>query len=381
MMGENAPHTDGARARMRGRVAGVAACALCAGAAHGASETMRSIEGAPSAPVAPLAVLCGALARRAVGRELVERALAVGARTCREDGLRLGIVLCGARLSVSEIGDTARAAAPAVGVTVVSGMAAAPAACAIARRAGLGASGLTRKTGALLAAGTSICGVTAIGGLAPAIAATEREVGVAVANVVAYGTFGMLTYPYLAKRLFPEGGTPAGVFLGLSVHDTSQVIGAGMTFRQAFDDEVAFKAATVTKLTRNLGLAVVIPLLAMAFRDAATSTAGAVGGKKPALVPGFLIAFVGMAALRSLGDATEAVRDDPRWKMTTKLLGDFSSHVALPCAMAAVGLSLSTSSLSGIGAAPFVAGAVAAMTVASVAALSVKALEQSGQLK
>ena len=57
------------------------------------------------------------------------------------------------------------------------------------------------------------------------------------------------------------------MFLGLAVHDTSQVVGAGMTFRDAFDDEDAFKAATVTKLTRNLLLAVAIPYLAMSFRD------------------------------------------------------------------------------------------------------------------
>jgi uncharacterized integral membrane protein (TIGR00698 family) len=240
---------------------------------------------------------------------------------------------------------------------------------------------LTTKVGALLAAGSSICGVTAIGALAPAIGASQREVSLAVANVAAYGTFGMLTYPYVAKALFPDGGVPAGVFLGLSVHDTSQVVGAGMTFRDAFEDEVAFKAATVTKLTRNLCLAFAIPYLAYAFRDASVGASAGVATKRPALVPGFLIAFVAMAALRSLGDATESVRDDARWKRATKATGDFASNVVLPTAMAAVGLSMSASTLSGVGMAPFVVGACAATSVGVVAACSVKALETAGAFR
>ena len=189
----------------------------------------------------------------------------------------------------------------------------------------------------------------------------------------------MLACPWAAKRLFPEGGVPAGVFLGLSVHDTAQVVGAGMTFRDAFEDEMAFKAATVTKLTRNLTLALAIPYLAYAFRSADAGAGAA--AKRPALVPGFLIAFVAMAALRSLGDATESVRDDARWKRFHKATGDFASNVVLPTSMAAVGLCMSASALSGVGVAPFVVGACAATSVGVVAACSVKALDAAGAFR
>jgi uncharacterized membrane protein YadS len=148
-----------------------------------------------------------------------------------------------------------------------------------------------------------------------------------------------------------------------------------MTFRDAFDDEDAFKAATVTKLTRNLLLAVAIPYLAMSFRD---SVPNAVKGKRPPLVPGFLIAFLSAAALRSMGDATESVRDDERWKRGTKFMGDFASQIALPTAMAAVGLSTTASSLAGVGTAPFVVGACAALSVGCVAGAGVKALVAAG---
>ena len=51
--------------------------------------------------------------------------------------------------------------------------------------------GLPHKMSTLIACGTSICGVTAISALAPAIKATERETSFAIANVVAFGTIGM----------------------------------------------------------------------------------------------------------------------------------------------------------------------------------------------
>ena len=363
------------------RVAGVVTCGAIAALAHGTSETMSIArgDGRPSpVPAAPLAVAIGAIARAVAFADATtfERTLRRGVTFCGGSGLKMGVAALGAKLSLTEIGDVATAAAPVIVGTVGAGLAATPAFNAAAtRRLGNASGGLTAKTGALLAAGSSICGVTAIGALAPAIGASQREVSVAVANVVAYGTMGMMTYPYLAKWMFPDGGTPAGVFLGLAVHDTSQVVGAGMTFRDAFDDEDAFKAATVTTLTRNLLLAVAIPYLAMSFRD---SVPNAVKGKRPPLVPGFLIAFLSAAALRSMGDATESVRDDERWKRGTKFMGDFASQIALPTAMAAVGLSTTASSLAGVGTAPFVVGACAALSVGCVAGAGVKALVAAG---
>lgn len=67
--------------------------------------------------------------------------------------------------------------------------------------------------GSLLAAGTSICGVTAISALAPAIAATQAEVSVAVANVVLFGTAGMLLLPHAAHYLLGHCSEAAGMFL------------------------------------------------------------------------------------------------------------------------------------------------------------------------
>ena len=70
----------------------------------------------------------------------------------------------------------------------------------------------------------------------------------------------MLVYPYLAHAVLGSSET-IGLFLGTAVHDTSQVVGAALTYKQVYDDDVVLRVATVTKLTRNIFLAAVIPLL------------------------------------------------------------------------------------------------------------------------
>jgi len=56
---------------------------------------------------------------------------------------------------------------------------------------------------ALIAAGCSVCGVTAISALAPIVKANQQEISFAVANVVLFGTMAMLLLPYLAHAIFP----------------------------------------------------------------------------------------------------------------------------------------------------------------------------------
>eukprot|EP00976_Prorocentrum_cordatum_P038586 784960-Prorocentrum_minimum.AAC.1 len=53
--------------------------------------------------------------------------------------------------------------------------------------------------------------------------ASEREVSLAVANVVVFGTLSMLTLPTVAHYLLGGDSVAAGMLLGVGVHDTSQV--------------------------------------------------------------------------------------------------------------------------------------------------------------
>jgi uncharacterized membrane protein YadS len=240
--------------------------------------------------------------------------------------------------------------------------------------------GLPVQMSLLLTAGTSICGVTAITALAPAIKAPNRDVAVAVANTVAFGTIGMLTYPYLFHALCTSS-EQLGMCLGVAIHDTSQVLGAALSCKQVFDDEVAFKVAAVTKLMRNLGLAVAIPALTYSYHSSIkkanhqqnakdstneeikTAETSTISGLQTftKYVPPFLVAFVGVSALRSVGDYM--IPDMKAYEMVMNFAGNELSKDALGIAMAGVGLSTSASSLRGVGWKPFAIGGAGAMVV------------------
>lgn len=324
-----------------------------------------------SSPVSgvPVAIVIGLLLRNLVP---LPQSLTPGLRVATTTLLRAGIVLVGIRLSLFDVIALGLAGLPVVVAAIATGLV-----FVTWFNRWLG---LPPRLGTLIAAGTSICGVTAIVSTAPAIEADEREVAYAVANVVAFGLFGMLVYPYLAHALL-SGSATIGLFLGTAVHDTSQVVGAALTYKQLFNDDVVLRTAMVTKLTRNMFLAAVIPLLTwMHVRDGAAQ-----GGAKRAsgssawtrYVPGFVLGFLAMAVLRSGGDALIArgataygVFDAAQWSNFIALIGDtVASRVLLGTAMAAVGLSTSFAVFKGVGLRPFAVGLAGALAVGCVGLL------------
>lgn len=292
--------------------------------------------------------------------------LAPGLKFATTTILRAGIVLVGIRLSMLDVVKLGVAGLPVVMAAIATGL--------IFVTWFNRKLGLPPRLGTLIAAGTSICGVTAIVSTAPAIDADEREVAYAVANVVAFGLFGMLVYPYLAHALLPTSET-IGLFLGTAVHDTSQVVGAALTYKQVYGDDIVLRVATVTKLTRNIFLAAVIPILAWMHMRSQARAAGAGDHRGvvslSSLVPGFVVGFLAMAAVRSIGDWTLAnngaalgMWDAASWAAITKQLGDYwASQILLGTAMAAVGLNTSFAVFKGVGLKPFAVGMAGALVV------------------
>jgi len=321
--------------------------------------------GGGSSPISgvPVAIVLGLLLRNLLPLPAM---LTPGLKFCVTTILRLGIVLIGIRLSAFDVLRLGLAGLPVVLAAVCTGL--------LFVTWFNGRLGLAPRLGTLIAAGTSICGVTAIVSTAPAIEADEREVAYAVANVVAFGLFGMLVYPYVAHVLLrrPEA---VGLFLGTAIHDTSQVVGAALTYRQLYNDDLVLRVATVTKLTRNLFLAGVIPLLTwLHVRRANAAKADARHVRWTALVPAFVVGFLAMAIVRTIGDATldtvgaaYGVWNSAAWTNVTRAVGDFwGGRVLLGMAMAAVGLNTSVSVLRGVGAKPFVVGFAGALAVGIV---------------
>ena len=319
-----------------------------------------------SSPVSgvPVAIVLGLLLRNLLP---LPASLAPGLKFATTTILRAGIVLVGIRLSLFDVLKLGVAGLPVVLGAIATGLLFVT---WFNRKLGL-----PPRLGTLIAAGTSICGVTAIVSTAAAIDADEREVAYAVANVVAFGLMGMLLYPYLAHSLLGSSEI-IGLFLGTAVHDTSQVVGAALTYKQMYGDDVVLRVATVTKLTRNIFLAVVIPILTWThLRSQAMRTgSGGIGAVTTSIVPGFVVGFVAMALLRTIGDATLGstgaafgVLSAETWASITKDLGDFwASQVLLGTAMAAVGLNTNFSVFKGVGLKPFAVGMAGALVVGAV---------------
>jgi uncharacterized membrane protein YadS len=153
-------------------------------------------------------------------------------------------------------------------------------------------------------------------------------------------------------------------------------VGAALLYSGQFLAPEALEAATVTKLLRNLTLLAVVPVIAATF---ANRTAGQPGDQKVSiarLLPGFVIAFVGMAVVRTLGDlASPSLPDFGRMLWAPGLLlANQLSELLLTVGMAAVGLTVELSGIRRVGPRPLAAGVLAAAIMAVVCVLLLKAL-------
>ena len=277
--------------------------------------------------------------------------------------LRLGIILLGIRLSIFDVFKLGALGVPIVMICIVGALVITTLVNRWLK--------LPERLGTLIAVGTSICGVSAIVAAGPAIDAEDEEVAYAVAVITIFGIIATLVYPYLAYAIFAGDAVKAGLFLGTSIHDTSQVTGAGLVFADVFSLPRGLDVATVTKLVRNVFMAAVIPF--MAYYHARKTASQHEGARKKIsvtkLMPLFIIGFLGFAVLRSIGDAgTNAggnafgLWDSAAWKEIVSFVKTWAVNF-LVVALAGVGLSTRFSAFKGLGIKPFLVGLGAALAV------------------
>ncbi len=169
--------------------------------------------------------------------------------------LRIGIALIGLRLTLALLAGVSVVAVPVVIACI-----------AVALMAGVGLGrlfGVSPGIRRLLAAGTAICGCTAIIAIAPLVNARQQDIGVSIACVVLFGSIAMVAYPWIAHALFGADMAAAAIFFGASIQDTSQVVGAALIYAQQFDAPDAVAIAGLTKFMRTFGLLVLVPMAAM----------------------------------------------------------------------------------------------------------------------
>ncbi|MBK9623006.1 MAG: putative sulfate exporter family transporter [Rhodocyclaceae bacterium] len=210
--------------------------------------------------------------------------------------LRIGVALLGIRITFGQI---AALGWEPVALVVASVVLTILISVVVAR-----AIGFNPLFGLLSGGATAICGASAALALAAALPAhpgKERATLFTVIGVSALSTLAMIAYPMLV-RAFDLPPVAAGIFLGGTIHDVAQVVGAGYSMGQETGD-----TATVIKLMRIAMLLPIILVAAMITRTRAAKDGNAEGGERPPLLPWFAVGFVALAAINSTGWVPQSV--------------------------------------------------------------------------
>ena len=255
-----------------------------------------------------------------------------GIEFCSRTVLRLGVGLLGARITASQIAglgwSTAAIVITAVVTTLLCGV-------LLGRRLGM-----NRAQGVLSGGSVAICGASAalaISAVLPRNKESERFTLMVVVTVTVLSTLAMVIYPLIAKLLHlpPE---LAGLFLGGTIHDVAQVVGAGYMLNQETGDY-----ATIVKLFRVSMLAVVVVVVSSLFKRQREQHEETSAAAKQPLVPWFLWVFVGLVIINSMGGVPAQVQTG---------LNDVS-RACLVIAIAALGMKTSFMQLARAGWRPF----------------------------
>ena len=292
--------------------------------------------------------------------------------------LRLGIIMIGVRLSIFEVIKIGAWGIPIVIVCILVGLMITTYFGRLLK--------IPKRLATLIAVGTGICGVSAIVATAPGIEAKDEEIGYAVANITVFGIVAMVAYPYIMHWIYNADTTMIGLFLGTSIHETAQVAASGMIYDQTFQPVTypsALDVATVTKLVRNVMMAIVIPVMTFIYarHEGIIQTESEGRFRKVVkLFPMFILGFLLVAILRSIGDAgiqsgnaAFGLWSDGDWSVIHGSIKEWSGYV-LATAMAGVGLTTSFKAMKGLGIKPFYVGLFAATLVGVAAFIMVLTL-------
>ncbi|MER2634386.1 MAG: putative sulfate exporter family transporter [Rhizobiaceae bacterium] len=197
----------------------------------------------------------------------------------------------------------------------------------------------------LIAAGTAVCGATAVVSTNTVTRASEEVAAYAVASVTLFGTVAIFLYPQIAAMI---GLDPKifGTWIGMSVHEVAQVTAASYS-----GGVEALEPAIIAKFARVLLLG---PLV-LALCVAAAGRASPEGLAKPKVaVPWFVLAFAVLVAINSLIEIPVWVRGS----------ASVTSAFLLTTALAAIGLDTNIAKFRSLGPSPLILGAFSSAFIA-----------------
>ena len=214
--------------------------------------------------------------------------------------------------------------------------------------------GVDRGLTELIAAGTSICGASAIVATNTVTNAREEDVGYALASITLFGTIAIFVYPLLGAAL---SMTPRayGLWSGASIHEVAQVVAAAFALPGEHGQE-AGEFGAIVKLSRVMLLAPMV--LGLGWLAARRARAAHTEGPHPKTpVPWFVFGFIGMMLLNSV----VAIPAEARGPLT------LGTTFLFTMALAAMGLEIDVRKLKAKGLRPLALGAAASLFIAGFA--------------
>jgi uncharacterized integral membrane protein (TIGR00698 family) len=259
--------------------------------------------------------------------------------------LRIGVALLGLRIAFGDLAalgwQTAVLLIVAIGSTIGLGVVLAK------------ALGLQKRFGVLTGGAVGICGASAamaIAAVLPDSKDKDRDTLLTIVGVTALSTVAMVMYPIVAE-LLNLNPTHTSVFLGGTIHDVAQVVGAGYSVSEQTGD-----LATLTKLVRVAFLMPVVVCILLVLRMNLDKTSDA---KAPG-IPAFLIAFVVLMTINSVVDLPETL---------TQGATDIS-RFALVISIAAIGMKSNLGKLLEVGLKPILLLVLETLWIAGLILLS-----------
>jgi len=275
-----------------------------------------------------LAIVFGMVVRNTVGLPVAAQA---GVSFCLKKVLRLAIILMGLQLSFVQVAQVGGRGFGVVAATLAT---------TFLFTTWLGRKmGVDRKLTQLIAAGSSICGASAVIATNVVTEGNDEDVAYGVACVTVFGSLSMFLYPLL-PHLLHLSPVAFGLWAGASIHEVAQVIAAAFQ-----DGQASGQFATISKLTRVMLLAPMVLTLGIL-----TARGKANGGKLDITkvpIPWFVLGFVAMIGFNTLNILPTHV----------KAMVITANQFLLAVSLAAMGLETSIAKLKQKGLKPLVLGA------------------------
>lgn len=267
--------------------------------------------------------------------------------------LQTAVVLLGFGLPLTQLAQVGVMSLPVILSTISASLITAAVLCRVMHVPG--------RTATLIGVGSSICGGSAIAATAPVIKADDQEVAHAISVVFLFNVLAALIFPTLGD-VIGLSNNGFGLFAGTAVNDTSSVTAAAAVWDGMHPGANALDYATIVKLTRTLAIIPTVLVFAaisvrLKKKEAAASGGVSVNVSMKSVFPWFILGFLAMSALCSLGLIPAAAAS--ALKSVSKFL--------MVAALAAIGLNTSFKELCKSGARPMLHGFIISLLVVLVA--------------